>query len=144
MTQDEDHLRLLSVFHYVMGGLAGLFALLPIFHLVIGVLFVLAPEKLVGKGEPPPALIGWFFIILAGLLIVLGLIFAAFVIIAGHFLARRKHHTFCLVMAGIECLCVPFGTVLGVFTIVVLMRESVKQLFGASRSPAATVGAPVS
>jgi len=34
------------------------------------------------------------------------------------------------VMAGIECLFMPFGTVLGVFTILVLVRESVKPLFG--------------
>jgi len=33
-------------------------------------------------------------------------------------------------MACIECLFMPFGTVLGVFTILVLVRESVKQLFG--------------
>jgi hypothetical protein len=37
------------------------------------------------------------------------------------------------VMACIECLFVPFGTILGVFTIVVLSRESVSVLF----SPAA-------
>jgi hypothetical protein len=37
---------------------------------------------------------------------------------------------FCLVMGGVECLFMPFGTVLGVFTIIVLMREPVKQLFG--------------
>ena len=36
---------------------------------------------------------------------------------------------YCLVMAGIECLFMPFGTVLGVFTIIVLMRESVKEMF---------------
>lgn len=32
-------------------------------------------------------------------------------------------------MAAVECMLMPFGTVLGVFTIVVLMRESVKKLF---------------
>jgi hypothetical protein len=37
---------------------------------------------------------------------------------------------FCLVMGGVECLFMPFGTVLGVFTIIVLMQEPVKQLFG--------------
>jgi hypothetical protein len=34
-------------------------------------------------------------------------------------------------MACIECLFLPFGTILGVFTIIVLSRESVKELFGA-------------
>jgi hypothetical protein len=37
-------------------------------------------------------------------------------------------------MAGVECLFMPFGTVLGVFTIIVLMRESVKQVFAANKS----------
>jgi len=33
-------------------------------------------------------------------------------------------------VAGAACLMMPFGTVLGVFTIIVLMRESVKEMFG--------------
>ena len=132
MTQDEEHLRLLSIFHYVVGGLAGLFALFPIIHLVIGLLFILAPEKMAGKGGPPPAFIGWFFVIFALVFITLGWVFAAFVLTAGRYLGKRKHHLFCLVMAGIECIFVPFGTVLGVFTIIVLSRDSVKQIFAAS------------
>ena len=36
MNQDEEHLNLLSIFHYVAGGLAGLFAFFPIFHLIFG------------------------------------------------------------------------------------------------------------
>ena len=36
---------------------------------------------------------------------------------------------YCLVVAAIECLFIPFGTVLGVFTIVVLNRSSVRSLF---------------
>jgi hypothetical protein len=36
---------------------------------------------------------------------------------------------FCLVMASITCMFMPFGTVLGVFTLIVLMRPSVKPLF---------------
>jgi hypothetical protein len=73
---------------------------------------------------------GWFFVIFAAVFITLGWIFAAFVLTAGRFLAQRKHYMFCVVMAAIECIFLPFGTVLGVFTIIVLMRESVKQLFG--------------
>jgi hypothetical protein len=35
----------------------------------------------------------------------------------------------CFAMAGVECIFMPFGTVLGVFTILVLNRQSVKELF---------------
>ena len=129
MNKDEEHLRLLSIFHYIVGGLAGLFALFPVIHLVIGLVFILAPEAVESNGEAPPALVGWLFVIFAGMFIITGWVFAAFAIAAGRFLARRRHRLFCLVIAGIECAFIPFGTILGVFTIIVLMRESVKELF---------------
>jgi hypothetical protein len=139
MTRDEEHLRLLSIFHYVVGGLAGLFALFPIIHLIFGLIMIFASDKFAGKGEPPPAFLGWFFVIFAAMFIILGWILAAFVLTTGRFLARRKHYMFCLVMAAIECIFMPFGTVLGVFTIIVLMREPVKQLFGV-HPPATAAG----
>ncbi len=130
MKRDEEHLQLLSIFHYVVAGLAGLFACFPIIHLILGLVFLFASHHVTGNGEPPPAFIGWIFVILAVTFITLGWILAALILTTGRFLARRKHYQFCLVMAGIECLFMPFGTVLGVFTILVLVRETVKPLFG--------------
>jgi len=131
MKQDEEHLKLLSIFHYVVGGMAALFALFPIIHLVFGLFILLAPESFDNKGEPAPAFIGWLFVLFPAVFIVIGWTFAAFVFAAGRFLAQRKHYLFCMVMAGVECMFMPIGTVLGVFTIIVLMREPVKQLFNA-------------
>ena len=71
-----------------------------------------------------------------------GHIFAAFVLTAGRFLAKRRHYMFCLVMGGAESIFMPFGTILGVFTISVLMREWVKQLFTANKAPQATAALP--
>ena len=142
MTQDEDQLRLLSIFHYVVGGMAGLFALFPIFHLVFGLVFIFAPGEFKGNGEPPPAFLGWIFVIFAAVFITIGWVFAAFVLTAGRFLAKRRHYMFCLVMGGVESIFMPFGTILGVFTISVLMRESVKQLFAANKAPQATAALP--
>jgi hypothetical protein len=130
MTQDEEHLRLLSIFHYVVSGLAALMACFPIIHLIVGLVLIFASHHATGRGDLPPAFIGWFLVIFAGMFILLGWTFAAFVLTTGRFLARRKHYLFCLVMGGVECLFMPFGTILGVFTILVLMREPVKQLFG--------------
>jgi len=129
MTHDEEHLRLLSIFHYVVAGLAGLFALVPVIHLAIGLFILLGPKQSSSGGQLPPAFIGWIFVVFATMFICAGWIFAVFVLMTGRFLARRKHYMFCLVMAGIECLFMPFGTTLGVFTILVLSRESVKQMF---------------
>jgi hypothetical protein len=68
-------------------------------------------------------------VVFASVLILVGWTFAVLVLIAGRFIARRKHYTLCFVMACVDCLSVPFGTVLGVFTILVLNRQSVKELF---------------
>jgi len=146
VTQDVEHLRLLSIFHYVVAGLTALFASFPIIHLVAGLFMVFAPGVFDNKGEPPPAFVGWLFVFVGTFCITLGWTYAAFIFAAGMFLARRKHYMFCLVMSGLECLCQPFGTVLGVFTILVLMRESVKQLFEENKSPASgasPIGGPI-
>ena len=50
--------------------------------------------------------------------------------IAGRSLAKRCHYWFAFVVACLECLFVPFGTILGVFTLIVLSRNSAKELFG--------------
>jgi hypothetical protein len=140
MNQEEQHLKLLSIFHYVVGGIAGLFALFPILHLIFGLFFILAPSNVESHGDLSSALVGWFFVIIAGAIITIGWAFAGCVIAAGRNLAKRQRYTYCLVMAGIECVFMPFGTVLGVFTLIVLVRESVKELF----QPAKTRGIALS
>ncbi len=129
MNQDEQHLNLLSIFHYVVGGLTALFSLFGLIHLGLGLLMILAPEKLDSKGAPPPALVGWVFAIIGGMIITVGWILAGAMVAAGRFLARRRHYVFCLVVAGIESMLIPLGTALGVFTIVVLMRPSARAMF---------------
>ena len=131
---DEEQLNLLAIFHYVVAALGGLFSLLPLIHVGLGLMFVFAPERF-DKGNAPPAFIGWIFVVFASLFIVLGLTFATLTFFAGRSLAKRKRYTFCLVMAGLECMFVPFGTVLGVFTIITLLRDSVKLRFGQPASP---------
>jgi hypothetical protein len=72
MKQDEEHLRLLSIFHYVVAGLAALIACFPIFHLIFGVIMIVASDKFAGSGQPPPAFIGWIFVVFASVFILLG------------------------------------------------------------------------
>ena len=128
MNQDEQHLKLLSIFHYVLAGLAALISLFPVIHLALGIMMVVIHGHH-GPGTPEPEFVGWLFIGFAILFILCGLTFSAFVFLNARLLSRKTHHTFCLVMAGVECLLIPYGTILGVFTILVLMRDSVKALF---------------
>jgi len=137
--QDDEHLRLLSIFHYVVAALAAMFALLPIFHLVLGLVMMTGG---LASGEAkgfPAAIAGAFFVAFSLFLMTLGFGLAACLAAAGRFLAERRRYIFCLVVAGISCAFSPFGTVLGIFTLVVLLRESVRARFGGT--PAAVAGA---
>ena len=78
MTQEEEHLRLLSIFHYVVAGVVALFSLFPIFHLIFGLFVVFAPGKVGGKEEQAgAAVIGWAFVTFAVVFIAIGWGFAA-------------------------------------------------------------------
>ena len=134
MNQDREHLRLLAIFHYVVAGLAGLFSLFPLLYTTIGTVFIFAARPGTAKPgeELPPEFLRWIFAVLGSALFVIGIAMAICILIAGRSLALRKRYSFALVIACIECLFVPFGTILGVFTIVALFRESVKALFSAA------------
>ena len=130
--QDEQHLQLLSIFHYVAAGLIALVACFPIIHLIIGLVFLFAPEETFATPDtpqPPTLLFGLMFTIIPGMMILLGWTTAILVLLGGRCIARRKRYTFCLVVAAICCMFMPVGTILGVFSIIVLIRPSVKALF---------------
>jgi hypothetical protein len=81
--------------------------------------------------DPDARLLGGIVTVLGVLLVVFGIAWSICLFLAGRFLARRRHWVFCLVVAAFACLFTPFGTVLGVFTIVVLSRRSVRASFSA-------------
>jgi hypothetical protein len=131
MNSDAEHLRLLSVFHYVVAGLAALFSLFPLLYAGMGGFFLWAARhpSINQNGQPPPPFLGWIFIGIGMFGVVLGITIAIFILLAGRALSNRNHYLLAFVVACLECLFMPFGTVLGVFTLIVLSRESVKQLF---------------
>ena len=127
--QDLEHLRLLAIFHYVVAGLAALFACIPLLHLFMGIAMVSGWGGF-NETDPMAGFMGWFFIAFSSVFILCGWAFAFCLFLAGRNLSQQRRYTFCLVMAGLACMFMPFGTVLGVFTIIVLLRDSVKELFG--------------
>jgi hypothetical protein len=137
MDGDTERLDLLAIFHYVVAGLAALFSFFPLLYTAVGVIFIFAARHGTAKPgeELPPEFLGWIFVGVGSFLFLLGIAMAICILIGGRCLSRRNCYSFALVMACIECLFVPFGTILGVFTIVVLSRESVKALFSAAQAP---------
>ena len=133
--QDEQHLRLLSIFHYVVGALVILFSCIFIIHLAMGIAALVNPQIMKNaKGQIPPPFFGWLFVAFGSIAIIIGWTLGICIIAAGKSLAGRKRYWFCFVMAAVSCMFTPFGTVLGVFTLIVLSRPSVKAIFNVSPS----------
>ena len=129
MTKDEENLRLLSIFHYVVAGIVAFFSCFPLLYVGMGALILC--DKLDAQHPDPAARpMGLLFISIGLVLLLMELAFVALVALGGRYLSRRRHYTFCMVVAAVACMFMPFGTVLGVFTIILLQKDSVRQLFG--------------
>ncbi len=133
--EDASHLRLLSIFHYVLAGLTALFSLFPLIHVGIGIAALSGGMPIESNGGAATLqetrLFGWIFVVAGSLMITCGLILAGFMAYAGRCLARQRRYTLCLVVAGLSCMLMPLGTVLGIFTLLVLLRPRVKIAFDA-------------
>ncbi|HET7535156.1 MAG TPA: hypothetical protein VFJ90_01785 [Candidatus Didemnitutus sp.] len=132
---DAEHLKLLAIFHYVGAGFAVIALLFLFAHYSFVNFFFNNPRMWKGqKGGPPPAEIfavfRWFYLLGAVWFFASGVMN----LVSAQCLRNRKHRVFSLTVAGINCVYMPLGAVLGVFTIVVLARESVRELYEAPAS----------
>ena len=130
MNEDESHLNNLAIAHYVVGGVMVLFSCFPLIHVGIGLSLILGSGDSVShSGEMPPAVIGWVFFLVGLLFFIFAQAISISVIVSGRFLRQRKNYLFSFILACVACLFVPFGTILGIFTIIVLSRDSVKHRY---------------
>jgi hypothetical protein len=129
---DEEHLRLLAIGHYITGGLCIGFASIFIFHFVFLGFMAASPELFAPPSgthvAPPDGLLRIFAVVL-GMFIVAGWAFGGLTIYVGRCIKRRVRRTLTFVVACLNTLFIPVGTVLGVFTLIVLSRPSVKRLY---------------
>lgn len=130
---DLEHLQLLGIFHYIVGGLLILFSCFFIIYVAMGLVIAIDPEAFdgpKGKGDPPPAILGYILAAIGSGAVFTGWTTGGLMIYSGTCLRNHRRRMFSQVIAGIACLFMPFGTLLGVFTIVVLQRDSVRRLYG--------------
>jgi hypothetical protein len=130
---DEQHLKLLSVFYYIYGGLTAIGGCFGLIYVAIGLGFLFGPD-IVEDEDVPAQLIGGAMAIFGGCFTLVLLAIGALIIYAGVCLSRKRNYIFCMVIAAILCLNIPLGTLLGVFTFVVLSRPSVKAMFERPRT----------
>jgi len=131
---DEDNLRLLEIIFYVAGGMTVLFSCFFLLHFTMFLVFGLNPQIFANAShnqhvDPPPAGLFLAFAAVIGVVILVGWTFGALQIYAGRCLRNRRHWMFVMIVSGIECIFIPWGTVIGVFAITLLNRPSVRPLF---------------
>jgi uncharacterized BrkB/YihY/UPF0761 family membrane protein len=126
---DTSHLNLLGIFHFICGGLSFLgLGFLVLHYLMMQAVFA-NPDMWKNTPNPPPP--QFFEIFMAVYLVIGGFLLVGLVlnVMSGVFLRRRKHRTFSICVAALNCLNIPLGTTLGVFTLIVLLRDSVRRSY---------------
>jgi len=129
--RDVEHLKILSICWYVASGMGAFFGCVPIIHVTMGLMLILRPGGFGGGGGggPPPAILGWMFLIMGSVLMLMMWTGAILAFITARSLPQRRRIIFCYVAAGLVCLQIPVGTVLGIFTFIVLSRPNVRASF---------------
>jgi hypothetical protein len=124
---------LLSIFHFVVGGFAALFLPLMCIHFLMFITFFASASAIpAGNDQQPfPKEMIYLFIAFYCVAGVATLVYAGGNLLSGWFLRQKKHRVFSFVVAGLDCLSIPWGTILGIFTIIVLTRPSVQRMYEA-------------
>lgn len=129
---DQSHLKILSALHYVWGALGCIGVCGGLFYIAMGIAFAsgamegTAPTS---PGDPPTGVIGGVMIVLGLGILALCLTLVILNFMAAGGLANGRRRTLCQVISAINCISIPFGTLLGIFTLLVLARPSVAAYF---------------
>lgn len=125
----RNHISTLSVLHYVYGGFVCLSGFGLLFMVLLGG-FLQSDWLMEQGGEMPPAFVGNLLMIMGWVLFAAVETIGVLNLASAGFIGNRKGSTFSQVVAAINCLSIPFGLALGIFTFVVLNNEEVRQEYG--------------
>lgn len=133
-----ERFRLLAIGYYISGAIGCVLVSFLLIHFAMVLGFSFIPESAwdttksgTSSSEPPPVIV---FKIIAGILgaiILAGWTLGGLTIYAGRCIARRKSRTFVLIMAALNCLWIPYGTLLGVVSLIFLTSPDAKNSFDA-------------
>ena len=132
-TRDEEHLKILSIVYYVLGGFNLAWAFFPLIYTFMGVALIALPME---SDEEIGRFVGVAIIAVCVLASLAILTVGSLKLYAGYCLSKRKKRGLCLVVAAISLIGIPVGTLLGILTFIVLNRPSVVQLFEGKKDAA--------
>jgi hypothetical protein len=128
---DEEHLWLLSLFHYISGGMTIIGSLMAgAWALFVGVMFSAMPPPTSDAAEgfeKMPLIMA----AMAGGVAISLLIYGVVEIVVGRLIAQRRARIFTLVASVPRIAFLPYGAILTALTFIVLDRASVQALYRA-------------
>ncbi len=131
MDTTAHDLRLLSIGYFIQGGISICSGLLFFCYVgLVGVVFASAQNGAHGELQnqiPTGVLYVIGAIVIAIALVTVGV--GICMVYSGVALRKRKNRALVLVMAALNCLAIPYGTVLGIFTFLVLQRPTAQEMF---------------
>lgn len=134
---DEEHLKLLRIGYITLGAVAlftSLFGLLYVFMgVMMGSVLQGVPQK---PGDPSPEFMVWFMFGFGLIFLLAAGTWALLSFLSARGLRKRRWRGLCFVTAALSCLYIPFGTIIGAFTFIVLGRTSVRTLYEEASAPA--------
>lgn len=127
-SSNSDLFTIVSIFHFVAGGFQILLSSIGVIYMALGYMITSGAIDS-PKSEPPPEILGWILsfagLVFAVVLLTLGIL----VLKTGFNLMKKRSRTFCIVIDAILCLMIPFGTIVGIFGLVLLMKPETEELF---------------
>ncbi|MFK7776700.1 MAG: hypothetical protein QM501_01095 [Gimesia sp.] len=124
MDQDKKHLKRLSQIQ-ILYGILNLFVSYYYYQVIFSLVDGYRKEL---EKTNPEVQVG-LFIGFGFILFLIGIAILFCIILAGQSLAQYENYTLCMSVAIAECLIFPIGTLIGVYTIIILRRDSVKKIF---------------
>lgn len=127
---NQENLRTLVILHRVYGGITALLSCCVAGYVtfVLGLVGIAVTQDPHGGPAPPPVAVGAVVVIWG---VVILFVFALSIVnfLCANWLRDRRNWTGVVVVSAFNCLHMPLGTALGVFTLIVVNRPNVRAQF---------------
>ena len=125
---DDENLRLLRICYFIAAGLTAITSVLMLLYMLMFT-FIFTQISAQPGADMPPAFVGRIIGVVGAVLFLIMIGIAVMHCLTAIRLKEKRSRIFCMVVAGITCASIPMGTLLGIWTILVLSRPTVKQAF---------------
>ncbi|HSB64635.1 MAG TPA: hypothetical protein VLJ18_10740 [Thermoanaerobaculia bacterium] len=131
---DVEHLRLLRLGYIVAACVSSFVCVMGFFYVGMGALVSSTIPARGTRGAPPFSPFA-FFAVFGAIFVVVGAVLVVLNVLTARAIGRRRGYVLCMVSAALSCLGIPYGTLLGIATFIVLGRPHVKAMFEGAPAP---------